>query len=182
LDRLAGTLIWNHLHAIVLPDDMLKHPMAACSQQAIVLKECFKKIRVDYREIDLESHFVLEGKVERKWFLFDPNMEPQFPEGRKSLNELIQTGKLDAAYQHILSSELLQKIFDNPVYHTPNAPIAPNATMFQQVTRILSLVFPFVLPLTLVLYLVNKERSKKDEVSEEVAFVVIGKSVEELRG
>jgi hypothetical protein len=133
--------------------------MAACSQQSIVLKECFKSAGIDYRQVGLAGHFVLEGRVERKWMLFDPNLEPQFPKGRKSLNSLIQTGELAAAYQQSLSPEHLHTMFTKPVYGATNAPIAPNGTLFQQVTHFLSLVLPLGLPLAGLFYLVV--RSKK---------------------
>jgi hypothetical protein len=176
---LGGIAVWDHLHAIVLPDDIMKHPMAACSQQSIVLKECFKRAGIDYREVALAGHFVLEGRVEEEWLLFDPNLEPQYPRGRKSLNELIHTGELIEAYHHVLSFERLQKMFAAPVYRKVNAPIAPNGTLFQQVTRFLSLVLPLVLPLAALFYLVVKSKKRKEETLEGVKFVVIERKVEQ---
>ena len=38
-------LIKEDLNAIVIPNDILKHPMAACSQQSIIGMEVFKKKR-----------------------------------------------------------------------------------------------------------------------------------------
>jgi hypothetical protein len=128
---MAGTVLWDHLHALVIPDDILKHPMAACSQQSIVLAAAFQQAGVAYREVDLNGHFVLEGRVEDKWLLFDPNLEPRYPHGRKSLSELIHTGELIEAYHHVLSVERLKKMFAAPVYRKANAPIALNCTVFQ---------------------------------------------------
>src|SRR2546423_10838183 len=51
---LSGMLIWNNLSAIVLPDDILKHPMAACSQQSIVLMEVFKKKGINFRKVGFD--------------------------------------------------------------------------------------------------------------------------------
>jgi hypothetical protein len=164
----------------------MKHPMAACSQQSIVLKECFKSAGVDYREIGLVGHFVLEGWVEGEWLLFDPNLEPQFPNGRKSLNSLIQSSELAAAYQQNLSQERLHTIFAKPVYGAINAPIARNGSLFQQVTRFLSQVLPLVSPLALLFYLVVRSKNKHKEETDGVKFVVIDRKVEqeidELRG
>jgi hypothetical protein len=50
-----GEFVWSHLSAIVLPEDILKYPMAACSQQSIIMMECFKKIGVDYRKVGFED-------------------------------------------------------------------------------------------------------------------------------
>lgn len=181
LSWLAGVILWDHLHAIVLPDDIMKFPNAACSQQAIVLKECFKAAGIDYREVDLTGHFVLEGRVEGQWLLFDTNLEPRFPRGRKSLNDLIHTGELRSAYQHTLSAESFKKMFAHPVYRQPNAPIAIMGTVFQLVTRYLSLILPFVLPFMLVVFPVVKIMSHKRSTKDEVRFVEVERRVEKLR-
>lgn len=161
---LAGVTIWDHLHAIVLPDDILKFPNAACSQQAIVLKECFKEVGIEYREVDLAGHFVLEGTVEGQWLLFDTNLEPHFPKGRKSLNELIQTGELVAAYEHVLSADAINKMFARPIFQRPNAPIAPMGTLFQQITGIISVILPLALPISLVFYWRSRKSGDREEV------------------
>lgn len=177
---LAGKLIWSHLHAIVLPDDILKHPGAACSQQAIVLKECFKRAGINYREVNLQGHFVLEGKVEGKWLLFDTNLEPRFPRGRKSLDALLRSGELVPAYSHALTPEQVNEVFAHPVYGAPNAPIAPNATLFQRTTGILSLALPILLPLGLLVYLLARNRRRKEEEPDGVKFVEVQENVEKV--
>lgn len=174
---LAGNLIWDHLHAIVLPDDILKHPGAACSQQAIVLKDCFKRAGIDYREVNLKGHFVLEGKIEGQWHLFDTNLEPSFPKGRKALDALLRSRELAQAYKHALTPSQVEKIFAHPVYGEPNAPIAPNATFFQRTTGFLSLTLPILLPLGLFLYLLARKRRRKEEEPEGVKFVEVEEKV-----
>jgi hypothetical protein len=176
---LLGNIIWDHLHAIVLPNDMLKHPMASCSQQAIVLKECFKMSGIDYRQVGLAGHFVLEAKVERQWLLFDPNLEPRFEKGRKSLDNLMQTRELYSAYKERLSLQSFSAVFASPVYKKVNAPLAPNGTLFQQVTGFLSLALPLVLPLALLFYLLFIRKRKVALASDEVKFVKIEKKVEQ---
>src|SRR5258706_13954222 len=55
---LAGKFSGN-LSAIVIPDDIMKHPMAACSQQAIVLTEIFKRTGVNFRKVTFDHHYTL---------------------------------------------------------------------------------------------------------------------------
>jgi hypothetical protein len=158
---LAGKFLWDHLHAIVLPEDIMKHPMAACSQQAIVLKECFRKVGIPYRQVGLVGHFLLEGRVEGDWLLFDTNMEPHFARGRKSLADLMQTNEIYLAYAERLSPERMQRMFAHPVYGQLNNPIAPNATIFQYGTKFLSLAIPYILPLPLLVGVVYRAKQKK---------------------
>lgn len=168
---LAGVTFWDHLHAVVLPDDIMKFPNAACSQQAIVLKECFLAIGIAYREVNLTGHFVLEGKVEGQWLLFDTNLEPRFSKGRKSLEALTYNNELGLAYKHILSPQRLQVMFSNPIYKKENAPIAQNGVLFQQITGFLSKVLPLVLPLSLIFYFIL--RKKREPAVSTVRFVAI---------
>lgn len=177
---LAGNVIWDHLHAIVLAEDILSHPNAACSQQGIVLKDCFKASGIDYREVQLNGHFVMEGKVEGQWLLFDTNMEPRFPRGRKSIEDLIRSGELAESYKHVLNSTRLKIMFAHPVYCEPNAPIAPNATLFQQTTGFLSLALPILLPLGLLVYLLARNRRRKEEEPDGVKFVEVQENVEKV--
>ena len=58
LSYLAGISIWSHLSAIVIPDDIMKHPMAACSQQSLVLMEIFKRNKIDYRKIGFRKKII----------------------------------------------------------------------------------------------------------------------------
>lgn len=143
---LSGKLIWSELNAIVLPDDILKHPNAACSQQAIVLSACFEKIGIPYREVDLVGHFVLEGKIDSNWYYFDTNLEPQFVNKRKSLQELISGNELMASYANKLQEDDFRTVFSSITYKPENAPIALKAMIFHRVTGFLSLVLLLLIP------------------------------------
>ena len=129
----AGRLAWNHLSAIVIPDDIMKHPMAACSQQAVVLMECFKRRGIDYRKVGFAHHYTVEAKINGKWYFFDPNMEPEFDNRRTSYEELVATSRIDSIYAH--TQEPLQAMDERLAdqhYGAVNAPPAPNATIFHK--------------------------------------------------
>jgi len=99
LAYLAGKY-WRNLSAIVIPDDIMKHPMAACSQQSMVLIEIFKRNGTDFRKITFNHHFTVEANIERQWRYFDTDIEPKFDKGRKSLAQLLATREFDTAYNN----------------------------------------------------------------------------------
>lgn len=137
---LAGNLIWNHLHAIVIPDDILKHPNAACSQQSIVLMNAFKQVGIPYRAIKFAHHYALEAQIKGKWFYFDPNLEPRFTNGRKSLDNLIASGEFYPAYQYRQSKTEIKTWMGNlyPVHGNVNEEPARNARLFHVITKFIS--------------------------------------------
>ncbi len=61
----------------VRPDDIMKHPFAACSQQALVMMEVLRRKHINYRKVGFPHHYALEVQMEGKWYFFDPNMEPR---------------------------------------------------------------------------------------------------------
>jgi hypothetical protein len=146
---LSGKMIWDDLSAIVLPNDILKHPQAACSQVSIVLAEALKRIGIPYRKVGLRNHFVLEAYIGKRWYLFDANMEPQFPTGRKSVSELKAGHDLYENYKGKLTPSEVDYTFSVIKYGKTNAALAPNASIYHKVTFILS----FLIPLLLMLYI-----------------------------
>jgi hypothetical protein len=141
---LCGKWIWSDLSAIVWPDDILKYPYAACSQQAIVLIECFKRRGIPTRVVGFAHHFALEGKFGTEWIYFDPNMEPDFSKvGRHSIDQLVKTGEVADAHHAFVSangwSRQQGKAFFTPIFlGQENAIPAPRARVFHLVTGVLS--------------------------------------------
>jgi hypothetical protein len=130
---LSGTLVWDHLSAIVIPDDIMKHPMAACSQQAIVMMEVFKRKKIDYRKVGFPGHYTVEGKIDGKWQYFDTNLEPDFNNNRESLQQLLNTNRFDSVYSIPEKSiENFHAAVSNPQYGFPNENPSPNAILFHK--------------------------------------------------
>ncbi len=137
---LAAKVFWKDLNAVVDPNDILKHPQAACSQVSIVLASCLKNIHVPYRKIGLKGHFILEAKIQDKWYVYDPNLEPQFKNGRKSLKELMRSNELFEAYAGRQSKANLLSIFSTIKYGKVNGDLAPRALIFHKCSFVLSLL------------------------------------------
>jgi hypothetical protein len=134
-------------NAIVIPDDILKHPFAACSQQSIVMMEVLKAKGFNTRKISFKGkkaggHFCFEVFYNQGWHFFDPNMEPD----NSVLNKYDRPGIaflsehpdiLTAAYKQYPQEEILD-LFPTYVYGAENVFPAPRAIIFQRVTKILS--------------------------------------------
>jgi hypothetical protein len=137
-----------NLDAIVVPDDILKYPYALCSQQSLVMMELLKKKGYEYRKVGFYSkelgsgHYAFEVKYNNNWHFFDPNMEPDAQllnkNNRPGIAELVADKNLLFSSYHYWSRDRIAKLFPTYFYGKANAPIAPNATIFQRITYVLS--------------------------------------------
>jgi len=129
---LAGRY-WRNLSAVVIPDDIMKHPMAACSQQSIVLMEIFKRNGTDFRKVTFDHHFTVEAKIERQWRYFDTDIEPKFDKGRKSLKQLLATREFDSVYNYAETNIVgFRKTLGTARFGTANEAPALRATLFHR--------------------------------------------------
>ena len=157
---LLGATVWSHLSAIVLPDDILKYPMAACSQQAIVLMECLKRKGITYRKIGFDHHFASEAKIGNLWYYFDPNLEPDFSKiPRSSIESLIQRKALYSIYSKRFDSAQAAVLLAHQFYGKTNEKLAPQAAFFHTMTKFLSRTL-FLFPLIFLYGYLKKFSSK----------------------
>ena len=160
---LAGATVWDHLSAIVLPDDILKYSMAACSQQSIVMMECFKRKGIDYRKIGFDHHFALEGTIHGQWYFFDTNMEPDFSVvPRSSFASLKKNNELYTIYKAQLDSTGLEYGLANQFYGKVNQAPAPRASFFHSATKLFSRIL-WLFPLLLAFVNPLKKSTTKNE-------------------
>ncbi|HEY0413442.1 MAG TPA: transglutaminase-like domain-containing protein [Allosphingosinicella sp.] len=87
LAYLAGAL-WIDLRIPVIPDDILQHRRAICSQQAIVFMELLKRHGIAYASVLIawpsdpagaSGHFAVAARVDGRWLYFDPDQEVPQP-------------------------------------------------------------------------------------------------------
>jgi hypothetical protein len=133
--------------AIVIPDDILDYPFAACSQQSIVMMEVLKAKGFKTRKISFNGkksggHFCFEIFYNQSWHFYDPNMEPDVAVLNKYDRPDIaylsnHPDILTAAYKQYPQEEVLD-IFPNYTYGKVNIFPAPRAIVFQKVTKFLS--------------------------------------------
>lgn len=134
----SGKLIWYDLSAVVIADDILQYPMAACSQQAIVLMEYLKLKKIPFRRIAFDHHFAVEGYINKQWIYFDPNLEPEFHGTHRSFEYLREGNRLNELYKGILPVNQIDELLGHPRYGKINAYPAPKARILHYVFSTLS--------------------------------------------
>lgn len=133
--------------AVVIPDDILKYPFAACSQQSIVMMEILKAKGLKTRKVSFQGkvaggHFCFEVFYKNAWHFYDPNLEPDAnvlnSYNRPSIAFLTshQDVLLKAYSKHDKATVL--DIFLNYSYGQVNKFPAPNAIIFHKITKALS--------------------------------------------
>lgn len=70
---LAARLIDADLDAKVSPDQILRHPWAACSQQAIVVQAALERMGIPYATIEQPAHFSTAAWIDGEWLVVDPH-------------------------------------------------------------------------------------------------------------
>lgn len=69
---LAARTINPDLDSIVLPDEIIRHDAAACSQQAIVVQAALARMGVTYATIEVPKHFLTAAWIDGEWYVVDP--------------------------------------------------------------------------------------------------------------
>ncbi|PZR27459.1 MAG: hypothetical protein DI535_10640 [Citrobacter freundii] len=158
LALLFEPLFDGHASAIVLPDDIVKHPFAACSQQSIVMMTLLNGKKIDTRKVIFDGgkrfggHFSLEVFYDKRWHFFDPDKEPDTAIldklGRPDIESLANNQPtLVAAYRNLPADNVVG-LFSSYVYGSPDRAVAPRASIYQQITKILSYTI-WIIPLML---------------------------------
>lgn len=140
-------LIKSDLSSIVVPDDILKYPNAACSQQSIIGMEVlrlkgFNTRKVGFYKKGYGGHFTYEAAYDGKWHYYDPDKEPDnvllTSLNRPSIEELSRDKEImKAAYpnsQYFKIPGVIDSYFYGPVNTFP----ASRAIKYQYITRFLS--------------------------------------------
>lgn len=133
--------------AVVIPDDILKYPFAACSQQSIVMMEVLKAKGLKTRKISFQGkvaggHFCFEVFYKNGWHFYDPNMEPDakvldaYKRPDIAFLASHQDVLLKAYHKHDKSTIL--DVFLNYSYGQVDKFPAPNAIIFHKITKTLS--------------------------------------------
>jgi hypothetical protein len=174
---LLAPLIKKDLAAIVIPNDILKHPMAACSQQSIIGMEIFKRKGFSVRKVGFFSakyggHFCFEVFFNNRWHFFDPDLEPELSVIRAnhfpSISELVKNDSLLKKLYVNKDKDLIEKLFPTYFYGPVNKFPAPNARFFQYVTKYLSYT-AWLFLILLYFYLTKRlTRPKKKEKCAEL--------------
>lgn len=134
------------LNAIVIPDDILKYPFAACSQQSIVLMDLLQSRGYVTRSVGFSGketgHFCFEAYYNHSWHYFDTDKEPDekvlAAYNRPSIAFLNQNPDVLLKAYSRYSEDYVFDVFTTYKYGTVNAFPAPKAIIFQKISKFLS--------------------------------------------
>ncbi len=148
--------------AIVIPEDIMKYPFAACSQQSIIMMELLKKKNISTRKIGFQGnttgHFGFEVFYNDDWHFYDTNMEPDADLlnsfGRPGIAFLAANPELLLKAYSNHSPEKIMDVFPTYVHGTPDKFPAPNGIIFQKASKFLS--YSCWLFLLLAYFIVNR--------------------------
>ncbi|MEP6711158.1 MAG: hypothetical protein ABJA37_02020 [Ferruginibacter sp.] len=125
----------------VLPADIMKNEMAACSQQTAVMMAIAKKKKTNYRSVGFPHHYAMEVEEKGYWYFLDANMEPSISTNQRRLrNWRAQNDSLKKYYNaHIYSTLNYQfGVNQKASFGALNGNPAPRLKLFHIVTLLLS--------------------------------------------
>ncbi len=133
--------------AIVIPDEIMEYPFAACSQQAIIMMEVLQKKGFKTRKISFNGkieggHFSFEVFFKGSWHFYDPNMEPDMKVlknyNRPGVAFLVNNPDILLQAYHNHPAAQIMDIFPTYSYGEVNKFPAPRGIVFQKASRVLS--------------------------------------------
>lgn len=167
---ISGKLFWNHLTAIVEPDDILDYTEGLCSQQTIVFLEILKRKGINTRWVGLgykegPGHFLAEVYYQGKWHMYDVNLEPKWEKVSNHHESIAYYAQypdsLFLAYEGIISRSLYNKIMEKVQYGEVNEFPANNMLLFHRATKIITYLIPFFLGILILLTLFKQKVPSK---------------------
>ncbi|CAN5304402.1 hypothetical protein BH20BAC1_BH20BAC1_00420 [soil metagenome] len=122
------------------PADILQYPYAGCSQQAIVLMKAMHIKNIPYRSLGFPHHYAVELFIQNSWYFFDPDMEPKMQIPERNEDQWQKSPDSLKKYYHFNMAHLNWGLgsSENVQIGVINAEPAPNALLFQQITKVLS--------------------------------------------
>ncbi len=148
-------MLMEGISAIVIPEDIMKYPHAACSQQSIVAMEIFKSKGYPVRKItmfDTESqvgHFIFEVYYNNSWHFFDSDVEPDIAVirayKRPSVEFLAKNPDVVAKLYKNYDVPMFQRLYQSYEAGPVNVFPARNALLYQSTTKLMSYIMWFIL-------------------------------------
>jgi hypothetical protein len=136
------------ISALVIPNEILKYPYAACSQQSLVMMEVLKHRGFKTRKVGFDNktpyggHFAFEVYYEGAWHFCDPDMEPDKTVlqayNRPDIDFLVANKNVLLQAYNRYPKEKILAVFGSYFHGSVNEFPAPHAYIFQRVTNFLS--------------------------------------------
>ena len=95
-------------------DDIMKNSYAACNQQSIIFQNIVQDYGFEYGSVGISAidfnHFANAVKFNKRWYFFDPNLEPKYDRSDPDIFDSI-----NAADKEVIGSMYRNKINNNVV-------------------------------------------------------------------
>lgn len=159
----------------VIPAQIMLHGNAACSQQSMVMMELLKKQGFAYRKVGFPHHFALEVQIDKRWYYFDPNMEPAMTiDQRYAGNWQYKADNLKQYYdaQRFIDLDYKFGVGQTVSLGGINQTQARNARFFQSVTELLSKTL-WLLPIGLLLTSYRRKAPASVKKSTYIGFFIV---------
>lgn len=144
---LCGKIFWSHFLNPVVPDDILRFPMAGCSQQGILFQNELNLLHIPCSSIQfypqpyqISGHYAVTAYYGGKWHYFDSNLEPTIVDSAMpSLDEIIQRKLYTQMYTRKVHQKFKEYFTNKSYKRVDNEPFRRgNMYYFQIVTNFLS--------------------------------------------
>lgn len=144
---LSGKLFWEDFYFPISSKDIIKFPMAACSQQGIIFQHQLNLLKIPCRTIEFKpnpknnsGHYAVSVYYNSSWHFYDSDQEPIIIDSLMPSIEKIIELKL---YKKMYIKETninSQHFFENKIFYTINNKVYGKGNMyyFQLVTGFLS--------------------------------------------
>jgi hypothetical protein len=173
---LAGKFIWDHMSAIVIPDDILKYPRAACSQQALVMMELLKNMGYNVRKLGLVGHFIMEVNYDDSWHIYDPNKETYYQGlSHDKIQQYFNNGTSTKVYAPGMTQAETIKMFSATYLGKTNEFPAKNIRLFHWLTKFGGEIALPLMILGAILWVIRKRKKSTAKVEKRMAFSYINK-------
>jgi hypothetical protein len=144
----CGEFLWGNFKFPVGPDDILKYPMAACSQQGILFQDQLHKLNIPFETIAFKTyrnnkefgHYAVSAFYHNQWHFYDTNQEPVIVDSTMpSIEKIIKTKLYEKMYISPTNIST-QFFFKTKSYRRShhNAYSAPRMYQFHKVSLFLS--------------------------------------------
>lgn len=169
---LCGRFFWSHFLNPVVPEDIIRYPMAGCSQQGIIFQNELSRLNIKCASIQFyprkyqkSGHYAVTAYYNNSWHFFDPNLEPVIVDSsmpsiesiiERKLYPMMYTRKVHASFKEYFLNKSFKRVEKEPFHKG-------NMHYFQVITGFLSR-WVWLLFLTLYLVLVFRTRPSLSQV------------------
>ncbi|MEQ1732968.1 MAG: hypothetical protein ABL940_04810 [Bacteroidia bacterium] len=140
-----GNYVWQDFKYVVIPQHIIKYPMAACSQQGLLFQYLLKKYHVKFATVQFNNtdgksgHYAVNAYYQGSWHYFDSNMEPKKIKGNPSMQILLHDSLLTKIYSLENKKWLESKIKGNLIHRVnENKEGASNMILFHNFSSFMS--------------------------------------------